>query len=125
MLLIQIFILAFVVFALWRTVGRFRAGELRRSALVLWSVFWVALAVGAMLPQSTSWFASMLGVGRGVDAVIYLAIIVLFYLVFRIFLRLERLEHDITLVVREMGLAEGGAGRPEAESRRQEAEGVR
>ncbi len=108
MLLIQIFIIAFVAFALWRTVGRFRAGELRRSSLVLWSLFWVALAVAGLLPQSTSWFASFIGVGRGVDAVIYLAIIVLFYLVFRIFLRLERIEHDITLVVREIGLREMG-----------------
>ncbi|MEA3248770.1 MAG: DUF2304 family protein [Patescibacteria group bacterium] len=104
MLLIQIFILGFVAFALWRTVGRFRAGELKRSALALWSVFWVALAVVTLLPHSTSWLASVVGVGRGVDVVIYLAIIVLFYLVFRIFLRLEKIEHDITLVVREMGL---------------------
>jgi hypothetical protein len=108
MLLIQIFILAFVAFALWRTVGRFRAGELKLSALILWSLFWLALAVATVLPQSTSWLASVVGVGRGVDVVIYLAIIVLFYLVFRIFLRLEKIEHDITLVVRERGLRESG-----------------
>jgi len=107
MLLIQIFILAFVAFALWRTVGRFRAGELKRSALALWLLFWLALATVTALPQSASWFASVVGVGRGVDAAVYLAIIVLYYLMFRIFLRLEKIDHDITLVVREMGLREG------------------
>jgi hypothetical protein len=115
MLLIQIFILAFVAFALWRTVGRFRSGELRLSSLLLWSVFWMALAVVTLLPQSTSWLASFVGVGRGVDVVIYLAIIILFYLMFRIFLRLEKIEHDITLIVREMGLREDVEGTEGAE----------
>lgn len=109
MLAIQILIVAFVVFALSRTIARFREGSLTAAWLVLWSAVWVAVAVAAILPQATSWFARLVGVGRGVDAVIYLSIIFLFYLVFRIFLRLQRLDHDITLIVRELGLR-GKAG---------------
>ncbi len=104
MLAIQILIVAFVLFALSRTVSRFREGSLTVAWLVLWSAVWIAVAVAALLPQATSWFARLIGVGRGVDAVIYLSIIALFYLVFRIFLRLQKIDHDITLVVREIGL---------------------
>jgi len=104
MLTIQIIIVAFTLFALSRTVSRFREGSLTVAWLVLWSAIWVAVAVAALLPQTTSWFARLIGVGRGVDAVIYLSIIVLFYLVFRVFLRLQKIDHDITLVVRELGL---------------------
>jgi len=112
MLAIQIIIVAFVLFALSRTVSRFREGSLPLRWLVLWSAVWSAVAVAVILPQTTSWFARMLGVGRGVDAVIYLSIIFLFYLVFRVFLRLQKIDHDITLVVRELGLMKS-AGKAE------------
>ena len=101
---IQILIVAFAVFALSRAIARFRAGELGIKRLLLWLILWTAVAVAAILPQTTSWVAARLGVGRGVDAAIYLSLLFLFYLVFRIFLRLEKIEHDLTLVVREAGL---------------------
>lgn len=112
MLTIQILIVAFVLFALSRTVSRFREGSLTVGWLILWSAIWVAVAVAALLPQTTTWFARLIGVGRGVDAVIYLSIIMLFYLVFRIFLRLQKIDHDITLVVRQIGLNRR-SGKPE------------
>ena len=58
----------------------------------------------ALLPQTTSWVARIIGVGRGVDAVIYGAILFLYYLVFRMFVRLEKIDHDISLVVRQLSL---------------------
>ncbi|KPJ85898.1 hypothetical protein AMJ57_01445 [Parcubacteria bacterium SG8_24] len=113
MLLIQVFIVAFAVFAVSRAVVRFREGLLGLAWLVFWALVWVGVAVVVSLPQTTTWFASLVGVGRGVDAVIYVAIVFLFYLVFRIFLRLEKLEHDISLLVREFGLKTDREGPPE------------
>lgn len=103
-MVIQILIIAFAAFAFVRTVGKFRAGELTRTALLLWGAFWVAVTVVTLLPDVTTWFARLIGVGRGVDAVIYFAIIFLYYFVFRIFLRLEKLDHDITLLVRKVSV---------------------
>ena len=107
MLLIQLIIIAFAAFAVWRTVSRFREGELSARALVLWLLFWIVVAVAVALPQSTSWFAAVVGVGRGVDAAIYVSIVVIFYLLFRVFIKLEKIQHDITLLVREVGLMKG------------------
>ncbi|MFH2063372.1 MAG: DUF2304 family protein [bacterium] len=106
--LIQITIIAFALFAAWRTVSRFRAGELGRLHLALWLLLWLAVGVAVALPQAASWLAGLAGVGRGVDMVIYLSVVVLFYLVFRLFVRLEKAEHDITLLVREISLREHG-----------------
>jgi len=111
MLLVQIFIAAFAVFAISRTFVRFREGAIGRGWLVFWVLFWLAAGAAALLPKSTEWFARLLGVGRGVDAVIYVSIICLFYIVFRIFVRLEKIEHDITLLVRDKTLG----GRPDRE----------
>ncbi len=110
MLLIQIIIIAFAAFAMWRTFSRFRDGAFSGGALALWLVFWLVVVVAVALPQATSWFASLVGVGRGVDAAIYVSVIVLFYLVFRIFLKLEKIEREITMLVREFGLKQQEAG---------------
>ena len=101
---VQILIAAFVLFALWRTVGRFRAGDVSWRWLALWLLMWLAIGLAALLPQTTEWFARLIGVGRGVDAVLYASVIFLFYVAFRLFLRLERLEQDISRIVQAIGL---------------------
>lgn len=110
---IQVLIIAFATFAFARVVGKFRAGELTRTALLLWGTFWVAVIAVTLMPDVTTWFARLIGVGRGVDAVIYFAIIFLYYFVFRIFLRLEKLDHDITLLVRKVSIPEDESDKEE------------
>lgn len=105
-MLIQIFIILFVIFALSRVLLRFKKNEITVKELLFWLIFWIAAAVAVLLPQTTSLLASWVGVGRGVDLVIYISIVVIFYIIFRIFVRLERIERDITKIVREVGLKE-------------------
>ncbi|MDD5043057.1 MAG: DUF2304 family protein [Patescibacteria group bacterium] len=105
-MLIQFFIVLFVLFVLSRILLRFKKGEITAKELLFWLIFWIAVAVAVLLPQTTSLLASWVGVGRGVDLAIYVAIVVIFYVIFRIFVRLEKIEQDITKVVREMGLRE-------------------
>lgn len=104
MLLIQIVIVAAAVFAIVMAFGRRRRGDLSLRGLLLWSLLWTGAAVASIVPRLTTLVAGWLGVGRGVDAVFYFALILLFYLIFRIFVRLEIIEHEITSIVRELGL---------------------
>ena len=113
-MVIQVLIIAFAAYAFARVIGKFRTGELTRMALLLWGAFWIAVTTVTLLPDVTTWFAQLIGVGRGVDAVIYFAIIFLYYFVFRIFLRLEKLDHDITLLVRKMSIPEEDEADPES-----------
>lgn len=117
MLFIQFIIIAFALFALYRTVSRFRAGELHLLPMLLWIVVWLAVIAVTLLPQAASWFAGLIGVGRGVDAVMYLAIILLFYVIFRIFLRIEKVERDITALVRKVGIDESLSGDKDVNAR--------
>jgi hypothetical protein len=66
-----------------------------------------------MFPDLTSRVAQAVGVGRGADVVVYLAVILLFYVIFRIYLRLDRMERDITVLVRRLAVdeAERSGGR--------------
>ncbi|MBI5370091.1 DUF2304 family protein [Candidatus Uhrbacteria bacterium] len=106
MSLIQIFIGLFAAFAITRAVRQFRSGALTILWLFVWVIFWIALAALALTPQIADRVAATLGVGRGVDVLIYIAIIALFYLVFRVFVKIEQVEHEITGLVRKLALEE-------------------
>jgi hypothetical protein len=71
-----------------------------------WSALWALGLAFVLFPDLTSIVASAVGVGRGVDVVVYAAIILLFYLVFRIYLRLDRMEREITVLVRQLSVDE-------------------
>ena len=102
--MIQVIIIIFIVFALSRVLLRYRDGAITVKELLFWLVFWIAASVAVLLPQTTSFLANLVGVGRGVDLAIYVALVIIFYMMFRIFVRLEKIEQDITKVVREVGL---------------------
>lgn len=106
MTLIQILIVAFALFAIARTFRQFRKGKLTLVFLFLWMTFWVIVGVVVVLPQTTDTLARFVGVGRGVDAIMYVSIIALFYAVFRLLVRIEEVEREITKLVRTLAIEE-------------------
>lgn len=104
MTIIQILIVAFVLFAALRAIMKFREGTLRITWVVFWILFWLTAGVVAVLPQTTDFAARFVGVGRGADLVIYASLIAIFYLVFRLFVKLEEVEGQITRLVRKLAL---------------------
>jgi hypothetical protein len=103
---IQIVLICFAVFAMSRVMIRYRRGNMRTVDLGLWLVFWVAVIVVAWLPDTTNLLARWLGVGRGVDTAMYLSLLVIFYLLFRSFAKIEDLDRQITRIVRANALRE-------------------
>ncbi|MBU0646233.1 DUF2304 family protein [Patescibacteria group bacterium] len=104
MLLIQILIVAFAVFAILRALHQFRQGRLTRQWLAFWLVFWLFAIIVVILPETSEFAARLTGVGRGVDLIIYLSIVLLFYLVFRLFIKIEEGERQLTRLVRKLAL---------------------
>jgi len=88
----------------------FKKGELLLREFVEWFALWLLVALVTILPDAASYVANLLGVGRGADLVVYLALLLIFYLLFKIFLRLEKSEQQFTKVVREMALRDKEKG---------------
>jgi hypothetical protein len=103
---IQFLLLAILIAALLLTWRRARQDALSRRAAILWSFLWIAGAVVVMLPDVANLFANLVGVGRGADAILYLSVLLIVYLMFRVFLRLDRMERDLTKLVRRIALDE-------------------
>lgn len=108
MLTIQVLILLFCVFSLIATWRRSSEGKITRLAAATWSSLWVAVGVAALQPEVTTLLAKWVGVGRGVDLVIYLALLGIFFLLFRLYTRLEETEREITRLVRTLALERAG-----------------
>ena len=104
MLVIQILLVIFFLFALVKVIGRFRAGDLGKVGLVWWSLFWIAAGVVVLLPNSTAYFAKLVGIGRGADLVVYVSLAGIFFIIFRLVIKVEMLNKDITKLTRKIAL---------------------
>jgi len=104
MTIIQIFFLLFIFFAIARLLRQFRKQHVAPWNFLLWFIFWIGVGLVVVLPNTTDVAAQLVGIGRGADLVVYLAICLLFYLLFRVFVRLEHFEQQITKLVRNIAL---------------------
>jgi len=103
-MIIQVFLILFIIFVIIKVALRYKDKIISLQELVLWTVFWFMVGFVVIFPESTSYVANLVGVGRGVDLVIYISILMLFYLVFRVLVRVDKIEKDITKVVRKVAL---------------------
>lgn len=64
--------------------------------------------VFVVFPELTNKLASMVGVGRGADLLLYVGVILVGFLFLHVYSRLKRIEASLTEVVRNQALAEKG-----------------
>jgi len=102
MTLIQILLIILIVLAIFNLIRRFRQRDLTLPLFIFWMFFWLITIFIIIYPESTSLLARILGVGRGVDVVIYFAIIIIFYFIFYFILKIKNIEDKIVKLVREI-----------------------
>lgn len=103
-MIIQIFLVAILLITFVVTWRRAHQGVIRWIEAALWSVLWIVAAIVILLPQTATTVARLVGVGRGVDLVIYGSVTLLFVLVFKLFLSFDRMERNLTELVRRDAL---------------------
>lgn len=101
---IQFLIIVFILFAIFKAWRAYVSGVLDRRKLLLWSSFWLVVAVVILSPQTTTMLANILGVGRGVDLALYVSVVVLFYVLFTMSRKVDGLEKSLTNLVRAIAL---------------------
>lgn len=70
----------------------------------LWVVCWILADIAVLFPQSTTVIANHFGIGRGSDFVLYSSIGLMFFILFRLHVKLEVINREITKVVRRDAL---------------------
>lgn len=102
--IIQILIVLFALFAYSRVVARTKDKKVNQKEFLFWSIVWIGIIIVALIPGISGLFADFFGIGRGADFIVYIGVIVLFYLMFRLYVKAEKTEKDITKLVREIAL---------------------
>jgi hypothetical protein len=88
----------------------------RRAALLPWLGIWALAAAALAVPDATTRFARLLGIGRGADVVLYCAVLVGLFVAFRLSLAQRRIERQMTVLVREVALRDARAPKGPAAS---------
>lgn len=104
MVLVQFLIIILIILILIKTTANFKKNRISLPTFLFWLTLWLVILIIALLPQVTGFLAKFLGVKRGVDAIIYLSIISIFFILFRIVIRLEKMKQEITEIVRHLTL---------------------
>ena len=101
---IQILLIGFVLFALSRAYLRYKDGQIKTGEFIFWLAIWVSAVTAISVPRAVGVISDTFGIGRPADLIVYVAIILLFYLIFRTYVTLDSIDEKITRVVREVAI---------------------
>ena len=92
-------ILAIVWFLL-----RYLKGKNSIVTTVLWTLFWIIVAIFSLFPDLSNQFAKLVGITRGLDFIIILVFIILFYTVLRLYFIVDKMQNDLNTVVKQVAI---------------------
>ena len=97
---IRIFAIVLAAVSLAWVVQRFRRTRRFTVELMAWLVVFSGIGLVVFVPKATARFALWLGVSSGFNALTFIAVTTLLLLVFRILSRLQKVERDLTRLIR-------------------------
>jgi hypothetical protein len=97
----QIIALIIIAFFISRLFWQKQKNHIGFNEFLFWLIFWIVSAVLIISLKIIDKLVSDLGFsGSGIEVLLYLSVASLFYLVFRLRLKLEKIEKDITKIVK-------------------------
>lgn len=103
----QIIAFLVIIIFLFRLIRQKRAKEIGGNEFILWFSFWSLAAIAILLLKELDRLTAALGLSSsGINFLLYGAVLILFYLVFRLRLRLAKLDQDLTKFARANALQE-------------------
>jgi len=101
----QLIALIVIIFFLARLFWQKKNNRISRGEFVFWLVFWFVSGLAILFIRDIDRLVRGLGFsGSGIEILLYLSVAILFYLIFRLRLKLERIETDITKIISEIAI---------------------
>ena len=106
-MVIQIIATIIILIIFYQLIKKFIKDKSSLTKIIFWILFWGRSLIIIWLPKETiDNIGSIFGVGRGIDVLVYLSIILLFYSNFKQTEKIDKLEKEITKLVREIAKLE-------------------
>ena len=83
---------------------RYRNGKNSLSTVVVWSAFWIFVILFSIFPDFSSGFAKLFGITRGLDFIIILVFVILFYTILKLYFVVDRMQDNLNKMVKEVAL---------------------
>jgi len=101
----QAFALLIIVFFLTRLVKQRQTNQITRNEGILWLIFWLLAALAIIFIKTIDQVVAVLGFsGSGINFLLYIAIMILFYFIFKMRLKIVKIEKEITNITRTVAL---------------------
>lgn len=102
----QIIALILIVFFLLRLLKQKKDRSIGPTEFYLWLTFWLLAGVAIVLIKQIDNLVAYLGFsGSGINVLLYLSVLALFYLIFRLRLSLAKLDRDLSELNRHISLS--------------------
>ena len=100
---IQLLIIVFGIFAFSRLILRRKDRAVTLGETLMWSIIWIGMIAVAVNPSIVN-LIERTGINQAMNLLVYLCIIALFYINFRLYIKVETQQQNITRLVREIAL---------------------
>jgi hypothetical protein len=101
----QIIALIIILFFIFRLIFLKKNKKIAGGEFIFWLAFWILAAASVLVLKSLDKLVAGLGFSASaINILVYIAVVVLFYLNFRLRLKVEKMDRDITKIVREIAI---------------------
>lgn len=88
-------------------------GKMTKREGFVWTVVWLCGAAAVLKYELTIRIAHFLGIGRGADLLLYCSVVVMLVGFMVVYIRLRRLQREMTILVRHIAIQNANLGNPE------------
>ena len=85
-------------------ISRYLKGKNSFFTVFLWSIFWIVVSLFAIFPNVSMTFARIFGITRGLDFIIILVFVILFYTILKLYFIVDKMQNDLNKIVKEVAL---------------------
>ena len=86
-------------------ISRYFKGKNSFLTVFLWSLFWIIVSLFAIFPNASMTFARFFGITRGLDFIIILVFVILFYTILRLYFIVDEMQNNLNKIVKELALS--------------------
>jgi len=105
-MLIEVLGVGFSLFALSRVFLRYREGKFSTTMLIVWSMAWLAVIAFIVSLDIFEFMSRAAGIERPLDLMLPVAVLLSYYLIFRLYIHMEDMKTDMAKLARAFALKE-------------------
>jgi hypothetical protein len=103
-MIFKVLIIIVAVWLIFRLFSNLIKKKIDFISFILWLIVWVGVIVFMIHPTLADQVALMVGIGRGTDVAFFVAFIIMFYFIFRLYAKINVVESDVTETVKYVAL---------------------